>query len=73
MKLDNHQLGLKRLKVAISNPPKKAAAASNYPTDGEAPGNKPGGGDSDGFKKPSFIPPQARRAASHAINEPDPL
>ena len=37
MKLDNHQLGLKRIKVAISNPPKKAAAATNYPTEGGAP------------------------------------
>ena len=72
MKLDNHQLGLKRLKVAISNPPKRVAAATNYPTEGEAPANK-GGGDSDGSKRPSFIPPQARRAASHASNEPDPL
>ena len=75
MKLDNYQLGLKRLNVAISNPPKKAtAAATNYPTEGEAPANKLGGGDSDGFKKPSFIPHQARRAASsHASSEPDPL
>ena len=62
MKLDNHQLGLKRLKVAMSNcnPPKKAVAATNYPVEGEVPANK-GGGDSDGFKKPSFIPSQARR------------
>lgn len=73
MKLDNHQLGLKRLKVAISNPPKKAVTATNYPTEGGTPTNKSGGGDSDGFKKPSFIPPQARRAASHASNELDPL
>ena len=73
MKLDNHQLGLKRIKVAISNPPRKSAAATNYPTEGGTPANKQGGGDSDGFKKPSFIPPQARRAASHTSNEPDPL
>ena len=43
MKLDNHQLGLKRLKVAISNPPKRSAAATIYPTEGGTPINKPGG------------------------------
>ena len=69
MKLDNHQLGLRRLKVAISNPPKRAATATNYPAERE----DKGGGDSDGFKRPSFIPPQARKAASYASNEPDPL
>ena len=74
LKLDNHLLGLKRLNVAISNPPKKGAAASNYPTEGETPANKPGGGEGDGFKRPSFIPHQARRAASHASStEQDPL
>ena len=52
MKLDYHQLDLKRIKVAISNPPKKPAAATNYhsiPLKGEPLLN------SDGFKKPSFI------------------
>ena len=45
MKLDNYQLGLKRLKVAISNPPKRGTAATNYPTEGETPTNyKRGGG-----------------------------
>jgi hypothetical protein len=75
MKLDNHQLGLRRLmlRVATSNPPKRATAASNYPTKGETPANESGDGDSDGFKKPSFIPPQTRRAASHTSNEPDTL
>ena len=66
MKLDNHQLGLKRIKVAISNPPKKSAAATNYPTEGGTPANKLGGGGSDRFKKPSFIPIQARRAIYHS-------
>ena len=63
MKLDDYQLGFKRLKVAISNPPKRSAA------EGEPPAISRGGG----FKKPSFIPFQARRAASYATNEPDPL
>jgi hypothetical protein len=72
MKLDNHRLGLRRLRVAISNPPKKTAATTNYPTEGGIAANKPGGGESDGFKRPSFIPHPARRAASHASNEPNP-
>ena len=39
IKLDNHQpqVGLKRIKVAIFNPPKKAAAATSYPTEGGTP------------------------------------
>ena len=32
-----------------------------------------GGEDSEGFKKPTFIPSQARRSQKHAPNEPDPL
>ena len=77
LKLDNQQLGVKRLKVAISNPPKRAAPATNYPSsEGEAPANRGGnaGGreDGGGFKRPSLVPSQARpRAVSH--NEQDPL
>ena len=47
MKLDDHQLGVKRIKVAISNPPKRAAATG----EGEVP--KESG---PGFKKPGFHP-----------------
>ena len=58
MKLDQYQLGLKRIKVAISNPPKRAANI----TEGEVRTSEGVGGreDSEGFRKPSFIPPQAR-------------
>ena len=65
MKLDEYQLGVKRIKVAISNPPKRA--------EGDFPTSREGGReDSDGFKKPSFIPSQGRWAQSHAV-ESDPL
>ena len=73
--MDQYQLGLKRIKVAISNPPKRTADTT-HSTEGEVPTAKgivSGREDSDGFRKPSFIPPQARRAPSHAANEPDPL
>ena len=72
MKLDNYQLGFKRLNVVISNPPKRGV---DYPTEGGTPTIRGGNGreEGGGFKKPSFIPFQARRAASYATNEPDPL
>ena len=80
MKLDLHQLGLKRIKVAISNPPKRAAAVPQlgHTNEGEVPAVKGGGGgggklDNEGFKKPTFIPSQARRSQTHASDEPDPL
>ena len=82
MKLDQYQLGLKRIKVAISNPPKKAAAMPQFGHNNEGgipavKGGSGGGGgspkDSEGFKKPTFIPFQARRSQAHAANEPDPL
>ena len=43
--------------------------------EGEPPAISGGDGreEDGGFKKPSFIPFQARRAASYATNEPDPL
>ena len=69
MKLDDYQLGFKRLKVAISNPPKRSAAEGETPAIRGCSGRE----ESSGFKKPSFIPFQARRAASYATNEPDPL
>ena len=61
MKLDEYQLGVKRIKVAISNPPKRAAATG----EGEVPKDDSG----SGFKKPAFIPTQARRPHPHS----DPL
>ena len=85
MKLDLHQLGPKKIKVAISNPPKKAAAVPQFGhnNEGEIPAIKGSGGggggsgggreDSEGFRKPSFIPSQARRSKAHASYEPDPL
>ena len=78
MKLDDHQLGLKRIKVAISNPPRKAGAVPlqhSHGNEGEIPTDKGGSGreESGGFKKPSFIPSQARRPQGHHANEPDPL
>ena len=69
MKLDDYQLGFKRLKMAISNPPKRSAAEGEPPAISRGGGREEGGG----FKKPSFIPFQARRAALYATNEPDPL
>ena len=46
--------------------------------EGEIPAIKGGSGggdgeDSEGFKKPSFIPFQARRSQAHYANEPDSL
>ena len=64
MKLDEYQLGVKRIKVAISNPPKRAAATG----EGEVPKDDSG----SVFKKPAFIPTQARRPHPHS-SEPDPL
>ena len=55
MKLDQHQLGLKRIKVAISNPPKRAAAMPlhqfGHNNEGEIPavkGSDGGGGGGGG-------------------------
>ena len=68
MKLDQYQLGGKRIKVAISNPPKRAGGA--YSGEGEPPTDQ--GADGGGFKRPAFIPPQARRPQPHP-SEADPL
>ena len=70
MKLDQYQLGVKRVKVAISNPPKRPSASAGQGDEGEIPTARD---TSDGFKKPSFIPYQAKRIQSHPASEQDPL
>ena len=71
LQFDNHQLGMKRLNVAISNPPKKKGDGESTKRTGRPAvpsgdgashskqGNVPNK-DDGGFVRPSFIPARIR-------------
>ena len=66
LKLDNHQLGLKSINVAISNPPKRGGGEGEMPTQAaqkpEVERREEGG-----FVKPTFLPRVMKQEQSNPL------
>ncbi len=61
-KLNSHLLGLKRIEVAISNPP----GVTKQP-DGTAPRQDAGGVAKEEFARPTFVPQRAMQQQSEDV------